>query len=82
MAADKRNRKQRKELARQLQSANPGLDVVHPRAAGIDVGNDSSFDPVGETLKPIAAGPSLVHFPERGARRWRPTRGIESRGKS
>jgi hypothetical protein len=43
MAADKRNRKQRKELARQLQSANPGLDVVHPRAAGIDVGNEAHY---------------------------------------
>src|SRR5260370_6018610 len=27
-----------------------------------DVGYDSSLDPVGEILKPIAAGPSLVHF--------------------
>jgi len=26
------------------------------------VGNDGSFDPVGETIKPIATGPSLVHF--------------------
>src|SRR6202171_3138688 len=43
MATDKRNRKQRKELARQLQSANPGLEVVHPRAAGIDVGNTAHY---------------------------------------
>ena len=43
MATGKMNRKQRKELARQLQSANPGLEVVHPRAAGIDVGNGSHF---------------------------------------
>ena len=43
MATDKRNRKQRKELARQLQSANPGLEVVHPRAAGIDVGNGAHY---------------------------------------
>ena len=41
MAADKMNRKQRKELARQLQSANPGLEIVHPRAAGIDEGNSA-----------------------------------------
>ena len=34
-----RNRKERKELARRLQSDNPGLEVVHPHAAGIDVGN-------------------------------------------
>jgi transposase len=43
MAADKRNRKQRKELRRQLQSANPGLEVVHPKAAGIDVGNGAHY---------------------------------------
>jgi hypothetical protein len=37
------NRKQRKELARRLQSADPGLDVVHPNAAGIDVGNSTHY---------------------------------------
>jgi transposase len=30
---------ERKEWARRLQSENPGLEVVHPHAAGIDVGN-------------------------------------------
>jgi hypothetical protein len=43
MAIGKINRKQRKELARQLRSADPGLDVVHPRAAGIDVGNGAHY---------------------------------------
>jgi len=43
MAADKMNRKQRKELTRQLRSEDPGLDVVHPRAAGIDVGNGAHY---------------------------------------
>ncbi len=43
MAADKGNRKQRKELARQLHSASPGLEVMHPRAAGIDVGNGAHY---------------------------------------
>jgi transposase len=38
-----RNRKERKELARRLQSENPGLDVVHPDAAGIDVGNEAHY---------------------------------------
>ena len=37
------NRKQRKELARRLQSADSGLDVVHPNAAGIDVGNSTHY---------------------------------------
>jgi len=38
-----RNRKARKELARRLQSENPGLEVVHPHAAGIDVGNSAHY---------------------------------------
>ena len=37
------NRKQRKELGRRLQSTDPGLDVVHPNAAGIDVGNSTHY---------------------------------------
>src|SRR6516225_2063664 len=36
-------RKQRKALARRLQSTDPGLQVVHPNAAGIDVGNDAHY---------------------------------------
>lgn len=45
MSAEKplRNRKERKELARRLQSENPGLEVVHPDAAGIDVGNEAHY---------------------------------------
>src|SRR6267143_3884948 len=46
MRTDKRrwrNRKAKKELARRLQSANPGLEVVHPHAAGIDVGNSAHY---------------------------------------
>jgi transposase len=38
-----RNRKQRKEWARRLQSEDPGLEVVHPHAAGIDVGNGAHY---------------------------------------
>ena len=38
-----RNRKARKELTRRLQSENPGLEVVHPHAAGIDVGNGAHY---------------------------------------
>jgi transposase len=46
MATDKkpwRNRKERKEWARRLQSEDPGLDVIHPHAAGIDVGNGAHY---------------------------------------
>jgi hypothetical protein len=38
-----RNRKARKELARRLQSENPGLEVMHPHAEGIDVGNSAHY---------------------------------------
>ena len=37
------NRKERKELVRRLRSDNPGLDVVHRHAAGIDVGNEEHY---------------------------------------
>ena len=46
MPADKklwRNRKERKEWARRLQSEDPGLEVIHPHAAGIDVGNSAHY---------------------------------------
>jgi hypothetical protein len=39
----RRNRKERKELARRLRSKDPGLEVVHPQAAGIDVGNSAHY---------------------------------------
>jgi hypothetical protein len=38
-----RNGKARKELARRLQSENPGWEVVHPHAAGIDVRNSAHY---------------------------------------
>jgi transposase len=37
------NRKQRKEMARRLRAQDPGLEIVHPHAAGIDVGNSSHY---------------------------------------
>lgn len=37
------NRAQRRELQRRLSSADPGLEVVHRDAAGIDIGNASHF---------------------------------------
>src|SRR6266550_232701 len=37
------NRKQRKGLARRLRTQDPGLDIVHPHAAGIDVGNSTHY---------------------------------------
>jgi len=36
-------RKQRKDLARRLWTQDPGLDIVHPHAAGIDIGNSTHY---------------------------------------
>jgi transposase len=38
-----RNRKEKKDWARRLRSEDPGLEVVHPHAAGIDVGNSAHY---------------------------------------
>lgn len=48
-------RKQRKELGRLIWSENPGLDVVHPAAAGIDVGSREHYVAVGpdRDAKPV-----------------------------
>jgi transposase len=37
------NRKQRREMRRKMQSADLSLEVVHPNAAGIDIGNESHY---------------------------------------
>jgi hypothetical protein len=37
------NRKQRREMMRKMQSADLSLEVVHPNAAGIDIGNESHY---------------------------------------
>ena len=43
LGSERLNRKQRRELKRRLTSTDPGLDVVHPNAAGIDIGNQTHF---------------------------------------
>lgn len=55
------NRRQRKELKRRLYSGDPGLDVVHPDAAGIDIGNESHF---------VAVAPSRDAQPVREFGSW------------
>lgn len=55
MPADKklwRNRKERKEWARRLRAEDPGLEVIHPHAAGIDVGNSAHYVAVRPGLDP------------------------------
>src|SRR5246127_1203704 len=37
------NRKQRREVMRKLQSEDLSLEVIHPDAAGIDIGNESHY---------------------------------------
>jgi len=37
------NRKQRRELTRKIQAEDLSLDVVHPAAAGVDIGNESHY---------------------------------------
>src|SRR6516164_2584665 len=45
----KMNRKQRRELTRKIQSQDISLEVVHPDAAGIDIGNESHYVAVPST---------------------------------
>ena len=49
------SRKERKELQRRLYSEDPGLEVVHRNAAGIDIGNESHFVavPPGRDKQPV-----------------------------
>jgi transposase len=37
------NRKQRREMTRKMHSEDLSLEVVHPRAAGIDIGNEAHY---------------------------------------
>lgn len=39
----KMNRKQRREMMRKIQSEDLNLAVVHPDAAGINIGNESHY---------------------------------------
>jgi transposase len=43
------NRKQRREMMRKIQSEDLRLEVVHPDAAGIDIGNESHYVAVPPT---------------------------------
>ena len=43
------NRKQRREMARKIQAEDLSLEVVHPHAAGIDIGNESHYVAVPST---------------------------------
>ena len=47
------NRKQRRELGQRIQAGNAGLPVVHPHAAGIDVGQASHFVAIPPDRDPV-----------------------------
>jgi len=47
------NRQQRRELGRRIAAADPGLAVVHPDAAGIDIGNASHFVAIPPERDPV-----------------------------
>jgi transposase len=47
------NRQQRRELGRRITSGDPGLAVVHPDAAGIDIGNASHFVAIPPDRDPV-----------------------------
>ena len=51
-AKTRRNRKQRRELARKIQAEDISLEVVHPDAAGIDIGNESHYVAVPPSRDP------------------------------
>ena len=73
------NRAQRKALARHLHSENPGLDVVHANAAGIDIGNESHFVavPPARDAEPVREFGSWTADIERMAE-WLKSCGIDS----
>jgi hypothetical protein len=43
------NRKERREMMRKMQSEDLSLEVLHPDAAGIDIGNESHYVAVPPT---------------------------------
>jgi transposase len=55
LQSGKMNRQQRKQLQQRLNAADPGLEVVHADAGGIDVGNESHFVavPAGRDPHPV-----------------------------
>jgi transposase len=73
------NRKHRKELKQRLYAEDPGLEVVHANAAGIDIGNESHFVavPPGRATEPVQEFGSWTADLERMAA-WLKSCGIET----
>ncbi len=62
------NRKQRRELTRKIRAEDLSLEVVHPDAVGIDIGNESHTWP---SLRPeMASRCARSDAPRPSCRRW------------
>src|SRR5271157_1521216 len=73
------NRKERREVERRLNSADPGLEIIHPHAAGIDVGNESHYVavPAGRDARPVREFGSWTAALEEMAQ-WLKSCGVET----
>jgi hypothetical protein len=60
------NRKQRREMMRQIQSEDVSLEVVHPDAAGIDIGNEFHYVavPPNRDSQPVQRRVSFMWTPQ------------------
>src|SRR5260370_41216729 len=67
------NRKQRRETMRKIQSEDLSLEIVHPDAAGIDIGNESHYVAVPPTRDRPTGTSFRVHH-SRGEGDGRPGR--------
>ena len=73
------NRREKRELAARLSSADPGFEIVHRHAAGVDIGNESHYVavPAGRDKQPIREFGSWTADLERMAQ-WLKACGIDS----
>jgi transposase len=73
------NRKERREVERRLNSADPGLEIINPHAAGIDVGNESHYVavPAARDAQPVREFGSWTAALEEMAQ-WLKSCGVET----
>lgn len=69
----KGNRKQRKELQRRLYCDDPGLEVIHPHAAGIDIAMKATWSRCllveSSHFSPMRAAPKTFRAARRTSRK-------------
>ena len=73
------SRKEKTKLLRSIAAEDPGLDIVHPKAAGIDVGNSAHYVAVSPKLdqEPVRKFGCFTQDLQRLAE-WLVSRGIET----